>query len=113
MAAEIGMPAAYDYGSQRGGWATHFMTNWAGDDSFLAELDVFYRGMYFVGDTLRIKGLVEGKWRGRSGTCYVDCSIAGVTQRGDVIMPGRATVAVPSRADGEVRFPISTEADRE
>lgn len=30
MAAEIGMPNAYDYGSQRGGWATHFMTNWAG-----------------------------------------------------------------------------------
>ena len=26
MAQEIGMPAAYDYGSQRGGWATHFIT---------------------------------------------------------------------------------------
>lgn len=112
MAAEIGMPAAYDYGSQRGAWATHLMTNWAGDDGFLVELDVKYRGMYFLGDTLRIQGTVERKWLGKSGTGYVDCSISGINQRADVIMPGRATVALPSQAHPEVRFPIDVEADR-
>ena len=64
MAAEIGMPNAYDYGSQRGGWATHFMTNWAGDDGWVAECYPFYRGMNFVGDLTRIKGEITGKWRG-------------------------------------------------
>jgi acyl dehydratase len=113
MAAEIGMPAAYDYGSQRGAWATHLMTNWAGDDGFLAELNVTYRGMYFLGDTLRIKGAVTEKWVGKkSGIGYVDCTITGVNQRGDVIMPGHATVALPSKAHRKLQFPIDVEADR-
>ena len=114
MAGELGMPAAYDYGSQRGGWASHFMTNWAGDDGFLVDLDVFYRGMYFLGDTLRITGVVEAKWTGKkTGTGYVDCKITGLNQRGEVIMPARATVALPSKANPSLSFPIDVEADRE
>jgi acyl dehydratase len=113
MAGELGMPAAYDYGSQRGGWASHFMTNWTGDDGFLAELDVQYRGMYFLGDTLRISGVVEDKWTGKkTGTGYVECKITGINQRGDMIMPGHATVALPSKAGGPLSFPIDVEADR-
>ena len=113
MASEIGMPAAYDYGSQRGAWASNLLTNWAGDDGFLAELDVLYKGMYFLGDTLRIMGTVEKKWTGRvSGTGYVDCQITGVNQRGDVIMPGRATVALPSLSRPVLEFPVDVEADR-
>ena len=56
MAQEIGMPAAYDYGSQRGGWATHFMTNWVGDDGFVAEMEFQYRSMNFIHDMTRICG---------------------------------------------------------
>jgi hypothetical protein len=44
LAAEVGMPSAYDYGSQRGGYASYFGTQWTGDDGWLAELDVQYRG---------------------------------------------------------------------
>lgn len=112
MAAEIGMPAPYDYGSQRGGWATHLMSNWAGDDGWVAEVDVQYRGMNFLGDTVWIKGEVTEKWRGaRSGAGYVACSIKGVNQRGDTIMPGRAVVALPSRSGALPAFPIDHEAD--
>lgn len=99
LASEIGMPAPYDYGSQRGGWASHLMTNWAGDDGWVAEVDVQYRGMNFIGDTVWIKGAVTDKWICRSsGVGFVECSIEGVTQRGDNIMPGRAVVALPHRA---------------
>ena len=78
MAAEIGMPAPYDYGSQRGAWATHLMTNWCGDDGWVAEVDVEYRGMNFLGDTTRISGKVTDKWRGaKTGIGYVGCKIDG------------------------------------
>jgi acyl dehydratase len=99
MAAEIGMPAPYDYGSQRGAWATHLMTNWAGDDGWVAEVDVQYRGMNFLGDTVWVKGAVTRKWRDeKTGIGYVGCSIQGINQRGVTIMPGSAIVALPTRS---------------
>lgn len=112
MAAEIGMPGPYDYGAQRGGWATHLMTNWAGDAGWVAEVDVQYRGMNFVGDTLWIGGSVTAKWRGNSGIGYVECTIEGVNQRGDDVMPGRAVVALPTESEGAPPFPLDWEADQ-
>ena len=112
MAAEIGMPAPYDYGSQRGAWATHLMTNWAGDDAWVADVDVQYRGMNFLGDTVWIKGEVVEIWRGsKTGIGYARCSIHGVNQRGDDIMPGHAVVALPSRGQPLPPFPLDYEAD--
>lgn len=112
MAAEIGMPAPYDYGSQRGAWATHLMTNWAGDDGWVAEVFAKYRGMNFLGDTVWIKGQVTEKWRGaKSGIGYVGCEIHGINQRGDDIMPGHAIVALPSRGSPLPPFPIDHELD--
>jgi acyl dehydratase len=112
MAAEIGMPAPYDYGSQRGGWATHLITNWAGDDGWVCEVDVQYRGMNFLGDTIRMKGAVTDKWLGESGIGYVECSIEGINQRGVDIMPGRAVVALPSKSKPLPGDLIDHEADR-
>ncbi|MBM3347171.1 MAG: acyl dehydratase, partial [Betaproteobacteria bacterium] len=112
MAAEIGMPGPYDYGSQRGAWATHFMTNWAGDDAWVADVYAQYRGMNFIGDTVWIKGNVLEKWRGaKTGTGYVKCSVQGVNQRGTVIMPGHAIVALPSRGNPLPPFPLDHEQD--
>jgi acyl dehydratase len=112
MAAEIGMPAPYDYGAQRGGWATHLLTNWSGDDGWLAEVDVNYRSMNFVGDTLWFQGAVTEKYRGRSGTGYVECAIEAVNQRGENVMPARAVVALPTREGGAPGFPLDWELDR-
>ena len=107
MAAEIGMPAPYDYGSQRGAWATHLLTNWAGDDGWVAEVFAKYRGMNFLGDTVWIKGHVTDKWRGKkTGVGYCACEFHGINQRGDDIMPGTAVVALPSRAGTLPEFPI-------
>lgn len=111
MAAEVGMPAPYDYGSQRGAWATHLMTNWAGDDAWVAEVDVKYRGMNFLGDTVWLEGSVTDKWIGESGIGYVQCSIKATNQRGDNIMPGRAVVALPSESKPLPPFPIDHEID--
>ena len=111
MAEEIGMPGPYDYGSQRGAWATHLATNWAGDDGWVCEVFAQFRGMNFIADTLWISGQVKRKWRGKSGIGYVEFSIDGITQRGDNIMPGSAIVALPSRGAPLPDFPIDHEAD--
>ena len=112
MAAEIGMPAPYDYGSQRGAWATHLITNWAGDDGWVAEVFPKYRNMNFLGDTVWIKGAVTDKWRGaKSGIGYVACEFHGINQRSDDIMPGTAIVALPSRNAPLPSGPIDHEAD--
>jgi acyl dehydratase len=112
MASEIGMPSAYDYGSQRGGWASNFLTNWAGDDGWVAESHPKYRGMNFIGDTLRIRGEVTGKWLGRSGIGYVSCKFDGLSQRGENIMPGTGVIALPHRGKPLPAFPIDHVADR-
>jgi acyl dehydratase len=112
MAAEIGMPAPYDYGAQRGGWATHLMTNWAGDEGWVAEVDVQYRGMNFLGDTLWLRGAVADRWQGRSGTGYVACAIEAVNQRGENVLPGSAVVALPSKERPLPAFAIDWESDK-
>jgi acyl dehydratase len=112
MAAEIGMPAPYDYGSQRGAWATHLMTNWAGDDGWVAEVFAKYRNMNFLGDTVWIQGEVVEKWRGaKTGIGYVRCEFHGINQRGEDIMPGHAVVALPSRGAPLPAGPMDHEAD--
>ncbi len=112
MAAEIGMPNAYDYGSQRGGWATHFLTNWAGDDGWVANCYSIYRGMNFVGDTLRIRGEITEKWVGKSGIGYVACKFESINQRGENIMPGSGIIALPQRSKSLPPFPINHTTDK-
>jgi acyl dehydratase len=112
LAAEVGMPSAYDYGSQRGGYASYFGTQWAGDDGWLAELDVQYRGMVFLGDVFRISGTVTDKWQGaRSGNSYVKAELRSINNFGENVMRGSVTFALPSKDNGPVRFPVSVEED--
>jgi acyl dehydratase len=88
------------------------MTNWAGDDGWVAEVFAQYRNMNFLGDTVWINGKVTDKWRGaKSGIGYVGCELHGVNQRGDDIMPGTAVVALPSRSAPLPEFPIDYETD--
>lgn len=112
MAAEIGMPSAYDYGSQRGGYATYFATNWVGDDGWVAQLSFQYRGMFFNGDVFRMNGEVVDKWRGaKTGNGYVKFKFNSVTNRGDDIMPGTGVAALPTDDNGPVQFPVDLEED--
>lgn len=112
MAAEIGMPAAYDYGSQRGGYATYFATNWVGDDGWVAEMDFRYRGMVFNGDTFRITGEITDKWRGaKTGTGYVKGKFTSINNLGEDVMPGTVTFALPSKEGGPIEFPVNVDED--
>lgn len=112
MAAEIGMAAPYDYGSQRGGYASYWASLYPGDEGWIADLDVQYRGMVFLGDTYRLEGEIVDKWRGaKTGTAYVKAKFASLNQRGDDVMPGTVVWALPSKETGPIQFPIDVEAD--
>jgi hypothetical protein len=100
-AQEIGIPAAYDYGNQRISWLGNLLTNWIGDDAFLKRLRAELRRFNLVGDTTWLKGKIVNKYIDDDGEHAVDIECWGENQREEIIMPGFATVALPSRDEKE------------
>src|SRR3989441_52538 len=50
LAGAVGVPAPYDYGPERVAWLGHLVTNWMGDDGFLARLNVQVRRHNLIRD---------------------------------------------------------------
>ena len=96
-AQEIGVAGAYDYGCQRMSWLGHILTNWAGDDGFIKKMYGELRRFNVVGDTTWIKGRVVKKYMDENGEPCVDVDCWGENQRGEITMPGHATIILPSR----------------
>jgi acyl dehydratase len=96
-AREIGIPDRYDYGAQRMSWLFHVVTNWMGDAGFLTSLYGELRRFNVVGDTTWIKGKVTRTYI-EDERHLVDIDIWGENQRGEITVPGRATVQLPSRS---------------
>ncbi len=63
-AQALGIPAPYDYGQMRAAWVSHLLTNWIGDDGWLAEMDLQLRGFNYHGDIHRCTGAVTAKGDG-------------------------------------------------
>jgi hypothetical protein len=95
---------AYDYGVMRDCWLSHFVTDWMGDDGWLLSQSSEIRKFNYIGDSHLLTGEVVGK-RVEDGHHVVDIEMRGTNQRGVVTCPGKATVALPSRADGPVELP--------
>ena len=96
-ASAAGLPMAYDYGSQRMCWLGHPITNWMGDDGFLKRLYGEVRRFNYIGDTSWVKAKVSGK-SAHNGEHLVDLEVWVENQGGEVVSPGEATVALPSRS---------------
>lgn len=103
-AQQLGLPAPYDYGQMRTAWVTHLLTNWAGDDGWLANLSVQLRGFNFMGDTHRCTATVTGK-DSADGRTWADLDVAATSQRGETTTRGTARVLLPSRENGAVVLP--------
>jgi acyl dehydratase len=95
-AADVGVPGAYDYGCQRISWLANLLTNWMGDDGFLKRLRAELRRFNVIGDTQWLKGKVTQKYI-KEGEHLVDVECWAENQRGEITMPGLATVRLPSR----------------
>jgi len=104
VAKMVGVPAAYDFGGQRFTWLSMLLTNWTGDDGFLWKLRGELRRFNITGDTTWFKGKVVRKYDDNGKYC-VDIDCWGENQRGEISIPGKATVILPSRKFGPVVYP--------
>lgn len=103
-AQALGIPAPYDYGQMRTAWASHLLTNWVGDDGWIAELDLQLRGFNYHGDIHRMTATVTGKSDTPDGLVQLD--VLGTSQRDESTVRGTASVLLPSRAHGAVVLPV-------
>jgi len=100
----VGMGGAYDVGLHRISWIIATLTDWIGDDGFLAELDVDVLRPNLVDDTTTITGVVTRTWIGQHAFASLDMEARN--QHDVVTASGRALVVLPSTEHGPVSLPL-------
>ena len=96
FALEVGAPGAYDYGPERCSWLTHQITNWMGDDGFLAQAKCQVRRHNPEGDFLLINGTVTRKFA-EDGRYLLEIQQRAEQQDGEMSAIGSAIVELPRR----------------
>jgi len=98
--AQGGLPMQYDIGFQRHCWQIHLLTNWMGDDGWLKRSFVEFRKFVYHSDVVWLRGKVTKKYISDNDECCVDIETNAINQREEEVMPGGATVILPSRDMG-------------
>ena len=98
------MDGAYDVGLHRISWFAAMLTDWAGDDGFLAQLDVDVLRPNLVGDRTRLSASVTSRLWDEQG--FVALDLEARNQRDQLTAKGKALVALPSRKRGPVELPL-------
>ena len=96
----MGVTYQYDVGFQRQCWQVHLLTHWMGDDAWIKAASAQYRSFVYLSDVVRLGGTVTKKYVAEDGDCVVDVRTSALNQRGQDVMPGSATIALPSRDGG-------------
>ena len=94
LARLVGTPDAYDYGPERASWLMHHLTDWMGDDGFLASHSCQIRRHNPVGDLLEITGTVTEKWTDDGGH-FVRVAQEAHQQDGELSIRGEGVVRLP------------------
>jgi acyl dehydratase len=87
----------YDVGFQRQCWQIHQLTHWAGDHAWIKEARTQYRRFVYLSDAVQLRGTVTGTRIDDDGDHVADIRTEAVNQRDEIVMPGHAVVALPSR----------------
>jgi acyl dehydratase len=100
LQAALAMSVAfqYDVGFQRQCWQIHQLTHWSGDHAWIKECRAEYRKFVYQSDVIELSGEVTGKRVDSDGEHVVDVTTTAANQRGEIVMPGSAVIALPSRA---------------
>ncbi len=93
----MGVPLQYDVGFQRQCWHLHLLSNWMGDHGWIKQAYAEYRRFVYHSDVVRLAGVVTARYVDDSGEHVVDVATTAINQRGEDVMPGRATLALPTR----------------
>jgi acyl dehydratase len=99
LARKGGYPAGYDFGAQRFSWMMHLLTDWGGDDAFLAEFEGRLLRPNLIGDVTWIDGQVSEV---RPGSPHGEaiCAIKATNQLGEVTAAATARIRLRSRRKG-------------
>ena len=100
----VGMGGAYDVGLHRISWFAAMLTDWMGDDGFLAELDVDVLRPNLVGDTTILSGEITATWFYEHA--FASVNVEARNQHDVVTASGRAVIALPSTEQGPVSLPL-------
>lgn len=95
----MGVAFQYDVGFQRQCWQVQLLTHWCGDKGWIRECSSQYRGFVYLSDVVTLGGEVTGKSVTEDGEHVVELSTFARNQRGADVMPGSATIALPTRDD--------------
>jgi acyl dehydratase len=106
-ARAMGLPFAYDVGTQRHTWQIHMLTNWMSDEGWLKKCRAEYRKFVYLSDVLWITGKVTNKFVDDDGEHCVEIETNAMNQRNEDAMPGSAVVALPSKSEPEEKWPVS------
>jgi acyl dehydratase len=97
LAAQVGVPAPYDYGPERVSWLGNVATNWMSDAGRLRKLNVRVLRHNLMGDVTRCHGKVAAT-RVDDGRGLVELSLWSDNQRGERTADGTALVELPLRS---------------
>jgi hypothetical protein len=96
-ANNAGLPYPYAVGMQINAWLIQFLTDWIGDDGWVKKCYAEYRGFVFISDVIWFKGTVIDKYVDNNNECCVDIETSSFNQRGQNVLPSKATVILPSK----------------
>lgn len=100
-ARAMGVTYQYDVGFQRQCWQLQLLTHWIGDTGWIKSVEAQYRGFVYLGDVVYLGGEVIGKSVDSDGEHVLELRTFAKNQRGDDVMPGTATIALPSRSSAQ------------
>jgi acyl dehydratase len=95
FAKAAGMGGVFAHGMLSMGFVAQAVTDWAGAGT-VRKIGVRFTALVRLKDTVTCKGRVLGK-SSKDDVHTVDLEIWAETQRGDRVVTGKATVALPSR----------------
>ena len=97
-AQAMGVPLQYDVGFQRQCWHLHPLSDWIGDHGWIISASAEYRRWLYHSDVVRLAGTVTARYVDGDGEHVVEVEATALNQRGEDLMPGRATPALPTRS---------------
>ena len=95
FAKAAGMGGVFGHGMLTMGFVAQAVTDWAGAGQ-VKKLGVRFQGLVRLKDVITCKGRVLGK-SSKNGTQFVDLELWAENQKGEKVVTGKATVALPSR----------------
>jgi acyl dehydratase len=96
FAKAAGMGGVFGHGMLTMGFVAQAATDWAGAGA-VRKIGVRFQGLVRLKDVITCKGRVLGK-SSQNGTHLVDVELWAENQKGEKVVTGKATVALPSRA---------------